>query len=185
MLDSTPIIHTMTAEWRDHISPGDIVSFRFPLAEDGNRAHPKARPCLILDIEERGDHRFALIAYGTTSRRKSNIGYEVHVRRREDYAAAGLNRPTRFVGARRVLVSLDHSGFALCGATGSAVLGRIEGKPYEVMNLVRGRIYAIRDIAADRRARAQRFRMRGRKDGTGRARPAVSLATAPGTAVSQ
>ena len=106
MFDSAPIIPTMTEGWRDHVSYGDIVSFRFPLAEEGAAGCPKARPCLVLDVEVRGGQRYALLAYGTTSRRRSNVGYEVHVRRRTDYLSAGLNEPTRFVGARRLLVPL-------------------------------------------------------------------------------
>ncbi|SFB14824.1 hypothetical protein SAMN05421688_3242 [Poseidonocella pacifica] len=151
MLDSAPINPTMTAAWRNEVSYGDIVSFRFPLAEEDHRGRPKARPCLILDTEERGGQRYALLAYGTTSRRRSNIGYEVHVRRRADCIDAGLDKPTRFVGARRVWVPLTHDGFVVCGATGSAVLGRIDGNPFEAMNAVRGRIHAQRDIAEDRR----------------------------------
>ncbi|WP_340110607.1 hypothetical protein [Pikeienuella sp. HZG-20] len=151
MLDSAPRIPTMTEAWRDHVSYGDIVSFQFPLAEKDAQGRPKARPCLILDIEEKGGQRFALIAYGTTSRRRSNTGYEVHVLRRADYIAAGLNEPTRFVGARRALVPLTHSGFAACAATGSAVLGRLDGNAFEAMNAVRGRIHAMRDIAKERR----------------------------------
>lgn len=151
MLDSTQTTFAMTPAWQDHISPGDIVSFRFPLAEEGHSGRPKARPCLVLDLEEHGGKRYALLAYGTTSRRRSNIGYEVHVRRRADYLAAGLNEPTRFVGARRLLVPLNHSGFSVRRATGSAVLGRISGAPFTSMNAVRGRIHAEHDIAADRR----------------------------------
>ena len=75
----------------------------------------------------------------------------MHVRRSADYIAVGLNEPTRFVGARRVLVPLTHSGFVICGATGSAVLGRLEGNPFEAMDAVRSRIHAMRDIAEDRR----------------------------------
>lgn len=97
--------------------------------------------------------RYALLAYGTTSRRRSNIGYEVHTRRRADYLSAGLNEPTRFVGARRLLTPLTHSGFAICGATGSAVLGRLTGAPFRAMNAVRARIHAEHDIAADHRSR--------------------------------
>ncbi|KAF0674372.1 hypothetical protein [Profundibacterium mesophilum] len=141
----------MTAAWQDHLSYGDIVSFRFPLAEEGHTGRPKARPCLILDLEEHGGKRYALLAYGTTSRRRSNVGYEVHVRRRTDYLSAGLNEPTRFVGARRLLVPLSHSGFVICRATGAPVLGRLDGNPFDAMNAVRGRIHAERDIAADRR----------------------------------
>ncbi|MFY0309419.1 hypothetical protein ACFMBG_05935 [Leisingera sp. D0M16] len=152
MLDSTQTTFAMTPAWQDHLSPGDIVSFRFPLAEEGHTGHPKARPCLILDIEEHGGKRYALLAYGTTSRRRSNIGYEVHVRRRADYLSAGLNEPTRFVGERRLLVPLSHRGFSVCRATGSAVLGRLDGSAFAAMNAVRGRLHAERDIAADRRA---------------------------------
>jgi hypothetical protein len=150
MLD-TSITPTMTDAWRDHVSYGDIVSYRFPLAEEGAEGRPKARPCLVLDIEEKGGQRFALIAYGTTSRRRSNVGYEVHVRHRDDYIVAGLNKPTRFVGARRLLVPLTHSDFVICGAIGSAVLGRLDGNPFDALNAVRGRIHAMQDIAEDRR----------------------------------
>ena len=148
--------HDDVPAWQDHVSHGDIVSFRFPLAEEASTGQPKARPCLILDIEVRGGQRYALLAYGTTSRRRSNVGYEIHVRRRAEYLSAGLDEPTRFVGARRLLVPLTHSGFAICRATGSAVLGRLDGAPFEAMNAVRGRIHAEADIAADRRSRRRR-----------------------------
>ncbi|SFR17555.1 hypothetical protein [Poseidonocella sedimentorum] len=165
MLDSTQTTFAMTPAWQDHISPGDIVSFRFPLAEEGHTGRPKARPCLILDIEEHGGKHYALLAYGTTSRRRSNVGYEVHVRRRTDFLSAGLNEPTRFVGARRLLVPLNHSGFSVCRATGSAVLGRLSGAPFRAMNALRGRIHAERDIAASYRSRQRRRSggMRGRE----------------------
>lgn len=152
MLDSIQTTLAMTPAWQDLITPGDIVSFRFPLAEEGHAGRPKARPCLILDLEAHGGKRYALLAYGTTSRRRSNIGYEIHVDRRADYLSAGLNEPTRFVGARRLLVPLNHSGFSVCRATGSAVLGRLSGSAFAAMNAVRGRIRAERDIATDRRA---------------------------------
>ena len=135
--------------------------FRFPLAEDASIAQPKARPCLILDIEVRGDERYALLVYGTTSRRRSNVGYEVHVRRRDDYVSAGLNEATRFVGARRLSVPLNHSGFVICRATGSAVIGRLDGAPFDAMNALRGRIHAEADIAEVRRTRRWPGRQRG------------------------
>ena len=164
MLDFAQTNPTMTADWRDHVGHGDIVSFRFPLAEEGTPRQPKARPCLVLNIEMRGDQRYALLAYGTTSRRRSNIGHEVHVRRRADVVVAGLDEPTRFVGARRLLVPLTHSGFVICGATSSPVLGRLDGRPFEAMNAVRARIHALRDIAAERRSQSRRRRgaVRGR-----------------------
>jgi len=62
MLDNTFPTPTMTEAWRDHVTYGDIVSFRFPLAEMDATGRPKARPCLILEIEVKGDQRYALLA---------------------------------------------------------------------------------------------------------------------------
>lgn len=156
MLDTTSLNPTMTAAWRENVSYGDIVSFRFPLAEDGDNGQPKARPCLILDIEVIGGQRYALLAYGTTSLRRSNVGQEIHIRRRADYILAGLDEPTRFVAARRLLVLLTHRGFMTCGMTQSAVLGRLTGEAFERMNAVRGCIHALRDIREDRRGTSRR-----------------------------
>ncbi len=163
MLDTINTNLKMTPAWQDHVTLGDIVAYRFPLAEeDASTRQPKARPCLILDIEVINGQRYALIAYGTTSHRRSNVGYEVHVRRGADYLSAGLDEPTRFVGARRVLVPLTHKGFAICRETGSAVLGRLDGEPFERMNAVRGRIHAMRDIAAETQPRRRRSHLRRR-----------------------
>ncbi|WOI56081.1 hypothetical protein [Palleronia sp. LCG004] len=160
--DTTSTKITTTTAWQDHVSYGDIVSFRFPLAEEDSTEDPKSRPCLVLDIERLGSQRYALLAYGTTSYRRSNVGYEIHVRRRAEYLPAGLNEPTRFVGARRMFVPLNHSGFDICRTTGSAVLGRLDGAPFAAMNAVRGRIHAEADIAADRRSRRRRWLRRDR-----------------------
>ena len=160
MLDTTTMTTAKAPAWHDHLTYGDIVAFRFPLAEEGSAGQPKARPCLILDIEVRGGQRYAVLAYGTTSRRRSNVGYEVHVRRRDDYISAGLNEPTRFVGARRLSVPLTHSGFVMSRAKGSAVIGRLGGAAFDAMNSVRGRIHAEADIAEARRARRRTTRRR-------------------------
>ncbi|WP_245243359.1 hypothetical protein [Pararhodobacter sp. SW119] len=85
MLDSTAITLTMTPAWQAHLSPGDIVTFRFPLSQADPSAAPKPRPCLVLEIEELAGLRFALIAYGTTSARKANWGYEIHALHEEDF----------------------------------------------------------------------------------------------------
>lgn len=164
MLDTTNFTTnlTMTLDWRDHLSYGDIVSFRFPLADKGHTGTPKARPGLVLDIETRGDQRYALHAYGTTSRRRSNVGYEIHVRRRADYLFARLNEPTRFVGARHLPMSLGHGGFITCHVTGAPVPGRLSGSSFKAMNAVGGRIHVEGDIAAERRGRHTETRPRGR-----------------------
>ena len=165
MLDSLPAAPAMTGAWRDHLSHGDIVLFRFPLAEETGTTKPKARPCLVLEVEAVGDQRLALLAYGTTSHRRANVGYEIRVHGRTAYQTAGLDGPTRFVGARRLLVPLNHSGFLLHSESDSPVVGRLSGAALERMNAVRGRIHAERDIAAERRqTRVKRRRpaIRGR-----------------------
>ncbi|PYE83948.1 hypothetical protein [Pseudoroseicyclus aestuarii] len=159
MLDSTTTILAMTPAWQDHLSPGDIVSFRFPVREAGPGDRLKARPCLVLEIEEMAGQRFALLAYGTSSPRRANWGYEVHALHHEDHATFGLDRPTRFIGKRRLMVSLDNSGFASCRGTGSPVLGQLSGGPAERLLVVRARIQAERDMAAEMFADRRRRRM--------------------------
>ena len=167
MLDFMQINPTMTADWRDHPAPATSSLFAFRWLRKAARDGPKKRPCLVLDVEEIGGERFALLAYGTTSRRSSNVGYEIHVRKRAEFTAAGLVEPTRFVGQRRLLVPLGHSGFVICRATSSPVLGRLDGDPLRRLHAVRGRIHAERDIAASRRT-----------DG-GRRQPQMSARGAP------
>lgn len=158
MLDTTNTILTMTPDWQNHLSPGDIVSFRFPVRKAMANEKPKPRPCLILEIEELAGRRFALIAYGTSSPRRANWGEEVHALHECDFPTFGLDRPTRFIGKRRMLVSLDNSGFAICRETGSPVLGRLSGRPAERLLDVRARIQAQRDIVAERLAERHRRR---------------------------
>jgi len=160
MLDTTALSTTDTATWQETLAVGDVVSFRFPIAEDGANIAPKARPCLVLDIAEIGGVRYATLAYGTTSKRRANTGYEVRLGKPSEYRAAGLHEPTRFVGKRRMMVPLDHSGFVICGATGAPVPGRVSGAAEARMEAIRGRIHAEADIAADRRQRRQRGRVK-------------------------
>jgi hypothetical protein len=132
---------TPCTQWRGDLVAGDIVSFRFPIAEQGADARPKARPCLVVRIDNVAGQRYALLAYGTTSRRRSNTGLEVQVRKPAEYLVAGLNGPTKFVGARRVHVSLADCGFALSGTLATPVLGRLQGRTLR-------RLCAVSDIIA-------------------------------------
>lgn len=147
-----PTFHTSQAnlsDWQKELSWGDIVSFRFPV-EDAE-AIPKKRPCLVLDTATVGGKRYALLAYGTTTRSSSNRGYEIRLGA-FDASEAGLHRPTRFVGARRLMVNLDHPGLVTSSAAGTPIIGRLSGAAFDRMNAVRGRIHAEADIAAERRA---------------------------------
>lgn len=112
----------------EHLSVGDIVSFRFPSAE-GNHALEKRRPCLVIEAD---DTTFT-VAYGTSSRRRSTRGTELAIRLSEDWSSAGLRKPTRFVANRRVRVPADsarlvrsRSGTARIGKLPDGLLPRLE-----------------------------------------------------------
>ena len=139
---------TPATEGTDVLQRGDVVLFRFPLAdEDDEPGAPKRRPCLVLDTLTRGDERFVEIAYGTSADTRANRGYEIVVKQPDARAAAGLSKPTRFVCARRIIVHAGHGGFD--GRTkGPHVIGRLDESLMERMNAVRARIQAEADIAA-------------------------------------
>lgn len=131
-----------------HMQRGDVVLFRFPLAEEDHEPRAsKRRPCLVLDTLTAGDDRFVEIAYGTSADTRANRGYEVIVKHTVARAAAGLSKPTRFVCARRIIVHVNHSGFH--GRTKSPhIIGRLDEARLERMNAVRARVQAEADIAA-------------------------------------
>ena len=112
--------------WHGTISVGDVVSFRFPRTERPY-GWAKARPCLVLAVDDRGDSPHALLAYGTAQFTQANQGHEIGLMNDADQAAAGVDRPMRFVCARRVWARLDDTRFS-CGADrGTPRLGRLDG----------------------------------------------------------
>ncbi len=136
-----------TEAWQDSLSRGDIVLFRFPVAESRLDA-AKMRPCLVLDVEVRGGNRRATLAYGTSAQTAANRGYEIWIKRRSSMAVAGLNRPTRFVCSRRISVEPCHADFKL-GEQGSPVIGQLDDYLLERMHAVRARMQAEHDIAME------------------------------------
>lgn len=165
MLDTLNPDPKLSARWRDHVTWGDIVSFRFPVrlpAEDC--AQPKKRPCLVLDRTERAGRTFLTLAYGTSADTPANRGYEVAIFNPGRALAAGLHKPTRFVGSRRLIVPATHNGFVISRDTCSAILGRLAEAELDRLNAVRARIQAEADIAAEhRRERRGGFLGRRRK----------------------
>jgi len=135
----------------DDLQRGDVVQFRFPLAEGERRRPPKKRPCLVLEIETKGSTRFVTLAYGTDVQTKANKGYWIFVRRGGAMAAAGLTKPTQFVCARRITVAIDHVGFEPSPTNGSPIIGRLDETLLERMDTLRARIHAEHDIAVERR----------------------------------
>ena len=67
MLDATPYDDTIATSWQETVTRGDLVSFVFPCQEDHPTEPAKARPCLILEMEQCSGLRFAQVVYGTTS----------------------------------------------------------------------------------------------------------------------
>ena len=155
MFDSTPQTPAASADWRTHISRGDILSFAWPGA-DAARG-----PCLMLDRARIGGRPFVLLAAGEPDDGRFARGYDILVERAEARMLAGLAEPTRFRADRRLLVSLDTSGLQLDGGA-SPVLGRLSGRELDRLDRVRARIHAEADMAADRRARSLEGRRRAR-----------------------
>lgn len=154
--------------WQAELQRGDVVLFRFPVAE-GSQAplSPKRRPCLVLEVHDRLGRRAATLAYGTSSSGKANSGYNVVVSGQNSMEHAGLKQPTRFVGVRRITVSLDHSGFDLADITASPVIGRLDEALAERMNAVRARIQAEADIAREIRREKREEQRRWQQEGRG------------------
>lgn len=113
--------------WSKTLTCGDIVSYRFPTDEPTPH---KARPCLVLDILRKRGKRYAILAYGTTSKNRHISGDEIPLHLPDDAAAAGLDRPTRFVGARRITVSVNCNRFVPEPQLRTPVLGRLTGAEY-------------------------------------------------------
>ncbi|MCF7748513.1 hypothetical protein GLP43_13190 [Sulfitobacter sp. M39] len=135
------------AYWPDELSRGDIVLFRFPAVESGLNA-AKMRPCLVLDLHGHGNNRRATLAYGTSAQTAANRGYEIWVKRRSSMATAGLNRPTRFVGSRRISTLLCQDDFR-SGPLGSPVIGKLDDYLLKRMHAIRARLQADHDIAME------------------------------------
>jgi hypothetical protein len=154
--------HSFSAA-EDHtpLQRGDVVLFRFPLNdENAEPGVPKRRPCLVLNTLNNGDDRFVEIAYGTSADTRANRGYEVIVKHPTSREEAGLSKPTRFVGARRIIVHVNHSGFD-GEAEGPEIIGKLDAPLLERLNAVRARIQAEADIVAhdreERRAEQARW----------------------------
>jgi len=137
-------------EWQNLVERGDVVLFRYPLADEydaSTDARPKRRPCLVLDVFTMGGTCFIKLAYGTSAPTKANRGYEVRVGEMGSCHAAGLKRPSRFVCARRIIVSVNHSGFDDDDDSGT-LIGRLDPPLIERMNAVQARLQADADIQA-------------------------------------
>lgn len=163
-LSPNPIV--AETNWRDIIQRGDVVLFRFPVNKRGRRAQPKRRPCLVLDIRTIDGTKFLDLAYGTSSDTKANKGYEIRIRQIASYLAAGLDRPTRFVCARRITVSVNHPGFNEEGKP-RTLIGRLDPPLMERMNALCALLQVKADDAAKLRKNRRAEQVRGEHEACG------------------
>jgi hypothetical protein len=152
MPDGSQLI-TQTPTWREAIKPGDILLFRCPGVGDDS-ATVEARPCLVIETPIIDGDVYVELACGTASMAKIYTGHEVRLRRPADFRRAGLDEPTRFLIAHRLMIQLTHSGFINCAATLSPVVGSLSGPTRARMDAVRARL--ADDVARSRRRRKRK-----------------------------
>lgn len=111
--------------WAAFARPGHIVAFRFPMTETDARA--KVRPCLIIARRGGVDGPHFTLAYGTATDSAANRGLDITLSNPGEVAAAGLNRPRRFVLARRITVGPDDDRFDR-RADGTAILDELPAR---------------------------------------------------------
>ncbi|MFZ3584384.1 hypothetical protein ACOI1H_19805 [Loktanella sp. DJP18] len=122
--------------WQQDVKANDIVAFRFPHERESTE-QPKVRPTLVLDVLTIGDERYALLAFGTSSRRRRARALLVHVDCAKELDTASLKAPTLFDGARRILVALSHSGFSYGQTYNTPILGQLSGRSARYGDAVR------------------------------------------------
>lgn len=100
------------------ISPGDIVSFRFPHSDGpGN----KDRPCLVIHADD--DTGEVILAYGTSIFSRERADYSLTVMSEVSMKLAKLAKPTRFLCERRLRVKRTDQRFAP-NSEGDVVIGQ-------------------------------------------------------------
>ncbi|WP_372993947.1 hypothetical protein [Sulfitobacter sp.] len=80
--------------------------------------------------------------------------------------AAGLDRPSRFVCSRRVIVSINHPGFE-GGEECGTLIGRLDAPLVDRMNDVRARLQAEADIKAEARRERREEQARWQREERG------------------
>lgn len=128
--------------WHTDLSIGDVVLFYFPHAERDTCEAPKSRTCLVVDLFDEAGTTMVELAYGTSVDTAANRGREIHLVDPEEIAIAGLHRPSRFVCARRVIVSIDHPGWDLDDWHATPVLGRLGPRVCAELDKIRAAIQA-------------------------------------------
>ncbi len=107
--------------WIQHLRPGTILLFRFPVRDDDLAG--KRRPCLVLGTRQQKDGLQVALAYGTSVDSHANRGFDISIDS-DDCEAVGTHRPTRFVLARRITVGANDPRFDT-GSEDNPIVGQL------------------------------------------------------------
>lgn len=142
--------------WRENLATGDIVRFRFPVDDPDNpQAIAKSRPCLVMGTRYFAGQKFVHIAYGTAAKSTANRGFEVRVNHPDARERAGLDRPTRFVCVRSIIVSVEHPGFEPDETTGSPIIGKLDASLMQRLIATKANLRCYGDSARSARRAAK------------------------------
>ena len=147
---------SISSGWKAELSSGHTVRFRFPVNDPDNaRAIAKSRPCLVMGTRYFAGQKFAHIAYGTGAKTTANRGFEVRVNHPDARDVAGLDRPTRFVCLRSMIVSVDHPGFEPDATTGSPIIGKLDANLMQRLITTKANLRRYGDSARSARRAAK------------------------------
>ena len=137
-------------------------SFRSAFRSARGEGRVKTRPCLVIAATPGKEGApLVTIAYGTSAGSHSNRGLDLELPEPDDYKAAGLQRPTRFVLMRRVTVPASDLGLNGRKA-GSPVIGSLP--PSAMITLRRLTRSLGKTLTEDRRRGSVGAGERGRRD---------------------
>lgn len=106
---------------------GAILSCFFPMNEAPDQPGPQARPALVLGTfpnPRDRDVTMVIVAYGTSRKTRSHLGFEIRIDSPEEMAQACLHRPTRFTLNRLRILKLDRDFFDF-GLAETPVIGHL------------------------------------------------------------
>ena len=147
MLD-IPNRPTSTRHWHDKICPGDVVLFRFPIRNlNGEIGDCKIRPCLVLERFEIEAGIFVELCFGISVPTRKATGLDVAIWQPELARNSGLHQPTRFQGARRLIVPVTHRNFEQRHSSNSPVIGSLDPALSDRLDIVRERIAQTRNTS--------------------------------------
>jgi hypothetical protein len=110
--------------WKAQLTWGDIVQFRFPIADDCLSNLPQVRPCLVYDIQSINGIQLVTLICGIENDNHVPAPQDIVISHPEAMSSTGLLIPTRFDSNLRLTVSSNHNWFTP-QSTGSPVIGRL------------------------------------------------------------